>query len=86
MQNLGLSTVVATRGLRRALPGWESKSVQISHSDVGRITTKEVGVTVCSLTPHLFNVSSVPGPCIQRDASTLMGFKGHSLFYRPVPS
>ena len=85
-QAFGLTTIVATRGLRRSLPGWISKSCNIQHSLVGGVTTKQVAVTVCSLTPNIFNptVSSVEVCC--RDASTIMDSKGHCLFHRPAPT
>eukprot|EP00978_Attheya_sp_CCMP212_P010278 scaffold24789_cov50-Attheya_sp.AAC.1 len=74
MQSLGLSTAVATRGLRRALPGWESKSVQISHSEVGGITTKEVDVTCLG---PAFSGTPVPSWVLKDTVS---------FSYRPVPS
>jgi hypothetical protein len=48
IQDLGLTTVVSTRGLHRPLAGWVTKSTKLLHSDVGGVTIKHVGVTVCS--------------------------------------
>jgi hypothetical protein len=62
-----------------------SKSTNIVHSAVGGVTIKHVGVTVCSLTPNVFNPVVTGDPVVGRDASTIMGSKGHSLFYRPAP-
>jgi hypothetical protein len=86
IQDLGLTTVVSTRGLRRPLAGWVTKSTKLVHSEVGGVTIKHVGVTVCSLTPQIFSPCLVPDPVVLRDASTIMGSKGHSLFYRPAPT
>jgi hypothetical protein len=86
IQDLGLTTIVATRGLRRPLPGWVSKSITIQHSDVGGVTIKQVGVTVCSLTPNIFSPVASSTEVVMRDASTIMDSKGHSLFYRPAPT
>eukprot|EP00978_Attheya_sp_CCMP212_P000239 scaffold463_cov46-Attheya_sp.AAC.3 len=85
IQDLGLTTFVATRGLRRPLPGWVSKSTNILHSSVGGVTIKQVGVTVCSLTPNFFCPVPSSNDVVLHDASTIMDSKGHSLFYRPAP-
>eukprot|EP00978_Attheya_sp_CCMP212_P019721 scaffold55516_cov30-Attheya_sp.AAC.1 len=86
IQDLGLTTFVATRGLRRPLPGWVSKSTNILHSSVGGVTIKQIGVTVCSLTPTIFSPVPSSNDVVLRDASTIMDSKGHSLFYRPAPT
>jgi hypothetical protein len=86
IQDLGLTTVASMRGLRRPLAGWVTKSTKLLHLDVGGVTIKHVGVTVCSLTPKIFSTRVAPDPIVMRDASTIMDSKGHSLFFRPVPT
>jgi len=85
-QDLGLTTIVSTRGVRRPVPGWLSKSSKILHSDVGGVTIKTVEITVCSLTPQIFNSSDTRETVVCRDASTIMDSKGHSLFHRVAPA
>eukprot|EP00978_Attheya_sp_CCMP212_P034194 scaffold142208_cov71-Attheya_sp.AAC.1 len=53
---------------------------------LGGVTIKTVEVTVCSLTPQIFNSSAPCETVVCRDASTIMDSKGHSLFHRAAPA
>eukprot|EP00978_Attheya_sp_CCMP212_P043534 scaffold286175_cov51-Attheya_sp.AAC.2 len=46
---LSYVVLVGTKGLRRPIPGWECKSINASHSEVGGVTLEHATITALSL-------------------------------------
>jgi hypothetical protein len=84
LETCGVTRILGTRGLRRAIPHWTHDSFTAAHWTLGGVTTEEVtGVCLAlgSSTPSCHAIPSSVG----RDASTVLSVMAPARKYRPTP-
>jgi hypothetical protein len=80
----GVTRILGTRGLRRAIPGWSHESWTAPHSSLDRVTTETVD-EVCLAYGGRPPKYVVYLPGVGRDASTVLSVKAPARRYRPSP-
>jgi hypothetical protein len=79
-----LHAVTATLAARRALPGWNSKKVLVSHARIGGVMEAQPRIHRFNRCASDYKVGSIaPGP--PRDVGTVLSSQGGTRHYRTAP-
>jgi hypothetical protein len=84
LQAVGVTRIIATKGVCRPLPGWPHDSWTAEHCRLGGVTTEKVTGACLSYGPHA-PVGVFMQPEVGRGASTVLSIKAPARKYRSAP-
>jgi hypothetical protein len=84
LQSCGVTRILGTRGIRRAIPQWTNVGWSAAHWKLGGVTNEEVS-GVCLALGSAPPASHHSLDSIGRDASTVLSIKAPGRKYRPSP-